>query len=156
MKRIVFVCSGNICRSPMAAGLARDVLTKQKVAHMVISAGTLNIQGQPASKNAVEAMRLIGLDIEGHRSQGASRHLMGLADKLVVMSPGHEKALLEMDPALAPKIQRMWSYAKPPGRLDEIEDPVGQDLDAFIACRDELVACIDEWARQLVLLGTQQ
>ncbi len=151
MKRIVFICSGNICRSPMAAGLARDVLTKQKVPHVVISAGTLNINGQPAAKHAVEAMRLIDLDIAGHRSQGVSKHLCAMADKLVVMAPVHEQALVEMDPSLAPKIQRMWAYSK--DQYDEIADPVGLDLDAFVICRDLLVECVNEWARQLTLLA---
>lgn len=153
MKRIVFVCSGNICRSPMAAGIGRAKLEAAEIPHVIISAGTLNIQGQPASKNAIEAARLAGVDITGHRSQGASTHLLRLSDHIVVMSPGHEDAILRAAPELAPKIVRLWEYAEPIGSESEIFDPVGLDLDKFIVCRELIDRAMDAWIRRLIALS---
>jgi len=150
MKRVICVCSGNICRSPMAAGIVRDRLGKQDIPCVVISAGTLNINGQPASVHAVEACSQIGLDISGHRSQGVSAPLLELADHLVVMSPHHAESLLRIDKRLAPKIVRIWEFSTEP--LDEIADPVGLDLAAFVKCRDILVGCLDAWVRRLAAL----
>jgi protein-tyrosine-phosphatase len=149
MKRIVFVCSGNICRSPMAAGIARDRLETAGIDAVVISAGTLNINGQPASPHGVTACRELGIDIEGHRSQGISVPLLLKADAIVVMAPGHEQHLARLEPALAPKIERMWAYADPARGLTEIADPVGLELPAYRTCRDLLVECIDRWVAAL-------
>ena len=151
MKRIVFVCSGNICRSPMAAAMARQMLEQAQVPSVVISAGTLNIVGQPAAPNAVQAVSEIGIDLQGHRSQGISPRLMQLASTIVVMSPGHEASLLNIDASLAPKIHRMWEYADEP--LGEIADPVGLPVDDFRRCRDLLTVCLEKWVDRVKTLG---
>ena len=145
MQRVVFICSGNLCRSPMAAGLAERMLAEAGIPAMVVSAGTLNIQGNPAAPHAITAMRELGLSIEHHRSQGASLLLLRAADHIVVMSPHHEQDILARDPKLAPKIRRLWEYCQPPGRLDEIADPVGMELAAFHACRDDIKSCLASW-----------
>jgi len=149
MKRIVFICSGNICRSPMAAGMAQVKFPAAQIPSVVISAGTLNINGQPAAPNAVAAAAQIGVDISTHRSQGVSLPLMNMADHLVIMAPKHEKALLELDAGLDEKIVRMWEFGEHPSPLSEVVDPVGQDLGAFVKCRDRLLICLDAWINSL-------
>ena len=149
MIRVVFICSGNICRSPLAAGMATAMLKEENIPAVVISAGTLNINGQPAAPNAVEAGQLIGIDISTHRSQGISLPLMRMADALVVMAPKHEAFLLKLDPNLDEKIVRMWEYGEHSETLFEIEDPVGQDLETFIVCRKRLTKCLRAWIQQL-------
>jgi protein-tyrosine-phosphatase len=152
-KRIVFVCSGNICRSPMAAELARAKLKAASIDAVIISAGTLNIMGSPAAPHAVEAMRQIGLSIDEHRSQGLSLDLVRLADQVVVMGPEHRESIVQKDASLSPKIQPLWEFAEPRGRLEEIADPVGMDLEAFVRCRLELETCLDRWVDHLRALG---
>ena len=153
MKRIVFVCSGNICRSPMAAGLASKMLEDAGVPSVVISAGTLNIQGSPASEHAVDVVASIDVDISMHRSQGVSPHLMRLADQIVVMAPNHEEHILGLDRSLAPKIHRLWEYADPDAGLTEIADPVNQSRDVYEECRDLLVSCLERWVQRIKILG---
>ncbi len=141
--RAVFVCSGNICRSPMAAGLAKHFIEERGESAAIISCGTLNINGRPAASNAVAAMKEIEIDISSHYSQGAVVGLLKMADHIVIMAPTHEKALLDAEPALQPKIRRMWEYNSE--GLTQIDDPVGKDLEAFRACRDLLIDCVQEW-----------
>lgn len=146
MTRVVMVCSGNICRSPMAQAIAAHLLGPDA---MVISAGTLGIHGQPAAVHAVRAVEELGLSLEGHRSQGVSLPLLRAADHVVVMSPVHQIELLRRDPALIDKIVPLWTFAAPAGRLKEIVDPVGQDYAAFAACRADLEQCLRGWIATL-------
>lgn len=147
MRRIVFICSGNLCRSPMAAGLARKAFTSRGQSVAIISGGTLNIAHQPAAPNAILAMREVGIDISEHRSQGISLGLARMADDLVVMAPEHAEYLRRLDPDLVQKTVRLWEFAGE--RLDEIADPVGRDLDAFRRCRELLDTCVEAWIDSL-------
>jgi protein-tyrosine phosphatase len=148
MIRVLIVCSGNICRSPMAAVLAEKLLKEAGIEAMIISAGTLGIRGAPAAPFAIAAMEEIGLSLDMHRSQGISTLLLRAADHILVMSPEHAEAVLERDPALSSKVRRLWSYA-PEGELEEIADPVGLELEHFIACRSDLEACLAAWVAEL-------
>ncbi len=143
MKRLVFVCSGNICRSPMAAAIASDWLGKKESPAAIISCGTLNIMHRSAAKEAITAMVERDIDITSHRSQGVSIGLLRMADSIIVMAPKHEQFILDSAPELAPKIVRIWQFAAQ--ELDEIADPVNQDLEAFRRCRDLLEETISAW-----------
>lgn len=142
--RLAFVCSGNICRSPMAAVIAQHMLEERERAAVVISAGTLNLTGRPAARNARAAVAELGLDLSSHRSQGADARLLRFADHIVVMAPRHERALLRQDPSLSARIVRLWEH-HPELELEQIDDPVGQDLEAFRACRDVIQASLESW-----------
>lgn len=143
MVRVVFVCSGNICRSPMAAAFAKDKFERRGIEALIVSCGTLNIQGRPAASQGIAAMREIGIDMTSHYSQGVQPAILDMADWIVVMSPRHEDFLMQRLKHLRPKIVRMWEYAT--DELAQIDDPVGQDLAAFRACRDLLDVCVDNW-----------
>ena len=143
MRRLVFVCSGNICRSPMAAAIASDWLEKRQKPAAIISCGTLNIMHRPAPKEGIAVMAERDLDITSHRSQGVSIGLLRMADSIVVMAPKHERFILDSAPELAPKIVRIWQFATE--EIDEIADPVNQDIEAFRKCRDLLEQTIDSW-----------
>lgn len=143
MKRLVFVCSGNICRSPMAAAIASDWLGKRESPAAIISCGTLNIMHRSATREAISAMAERNIDISSHRSQGISIGLLRMADSIIVMAPKHERFILDSAPELAPKIVRIWHYAAQ--EIDEIADPVNQDLEAFQECRDLLEQTIGSW-----------
>jgi protein-tyrosine phosphatase len=132
----------------MAAAIGEKMLAEAQIPAMVLSAGTLGILGNPAAPHAVTAMAEAGIDISRHRSQGLSLQLAKLADELIVLAPIHEREILAREPSLEPKIQRLWEYAEPLGRLSEIADPVGLELPAFVSCRIELEACIGKWVER--------
>jgi protein-tyrosine phosphatase len=145
--RIVFVCSGNICRSPLAEAMARSLFAEAGIPAVLISQGTLGLQGRSAAANSITAASEIGVDLSGHRSQGVSLALMRIADRIVVMAPRHEDELLRADPALAPKIVRLWEYVDED--LDHIPDPVGKDLETFRAARDLIRRGLVAWIKTM-------
>lgn len=149
--RIVFVCSGNICRSPMAEALTRSMLEQRDLEAAVISAGTLNLVGRTPADHAVQALDEIDVELSGHASQGVNRNLMRHADYIVAMAPRHVAYLEENLPQMTSKIVRMWEYADPERRPrpEAIADPVGQDLDTFREARDLLVECLESFLEEL-------
>lgn len=141
--RLVFVCSGNICRSPIAAAYGRHKAAERGVAVVVLSCGTLGIVGQPAAHGSQVAMAEVGIDISDHYSQGVQAAILDVADRVFVMAPRHEAFLVQHSPAVAAKIVRTWEYAGEP--MEQIDDPIGKDLEAFRQCRDLLDRCMDNW-----------
>lgn len=144
MHRAIFVCSGNICRSPMAERLFNAALKKRGLKGMAISMGTLGLQRRRAASNAVEALKEIDIPLEDHRSQGLSAGLLGHGTVVFVMERAHRDAVLRAAPGVGPRAMLLGQF-DPDGGDAEIEDPVGQDLDAFRTCRNRLERCIDAW-----------
>lgn len=131
MIKILFVCTGNTCRSPMAEGLFRQMVQRAGLEGQVLcqSAGLSAVEGEPASENAILACRELGVDIAGHRARRVSGEDMAVWDVFFTMSKTHGY-ILEQAGALPEHI-----YI--PGF---IADPFGQDLEAYRACRDKLRA----------------
>ncbi|HEX4350046.1 MAG TPA: hypothetical protein VH251_06655 [Verrucomicrobiae bacterium] len=88
MKTILFLCTGNVCRSPMAEGLFRHAV-KGRGDFRVLSAGLGALDGQPPTHFSVLAMREIGLDIAHQRSQALTAELVGAADYIFGMTNSH-------------------------------------------------------------------
>ncbi len=152
-KRFICICSGNICRSPMAVALLRQRLEARNVPNLVISAGTLGIQGRRAARFARRAIaevddRLAQV-IEGHRSQGISPSMLDVADFLIVMAPNHEEYVLRVRPAVADRIVRLWEYAPEGMNLRKIPDPVGHDAEVFRHSRNLIDQCLQNWLHDL-------
>jgi protein-tyrosine phosphatase len=145
--RVIFVCSGNICRSPLAEVMAKHMFAQREISSVVISMGTLGIHGRPAASNSVRAAAEIDLDLEGHRSQGIQAGLLEVADWLVVMEKKHARALLDVNGQLADKIVRLWEHVDE--ELDGIPDPVGQDIEAFRTARERIESGLENWMEQL-------
>jgi len=94
-RHILFVCSGNICRSPAAQALARRWLDDRGLAEVLVSScGTLRITGEHAHPFTRRAMAGRGADVDGHRSRGLSYFLLRESDLVVVMEPAHREAVL--------------------------------------------------------------
>lgn len=104
--RLLFVCTGNICRSPMAEGLARAEVDREYPGKArlveVCSAGVAALAGHPPAPEAVEAMRLRGIDISGHRAQDLDRPLASSSTLTLVMESGHENAVKSLSPPVRP------------------------------------------------------
>lgn len=150
--RIIFVCSGNICRSPMAESLAKHILDERGQPAVVISAGTLGLVGRKPASFARSALQEIDVEPPETRSQGISPALMEHAEYIAVMEPKHEEAVVERAPALEEKIVRLWDYAE--ADLEGIDDPVGENLESFRQTRELLYECLTNWFDRL--LDTEQ
>ena len=146
--KLAFVCSGNICRSPMAQAIAKAQLEARGLAGMAISAGTLNIQNRRAASHARAVCAEHGLDLEAHRSQGIQNRMITFADHVFVMSPHHKTDTLKLFPQLEPRIVLMWQWVprdQHDEALSEIRDPVNQDVQHFERCFQQLDAALKAW-----------
>lgn len=96
-KLIIFICTGNTCRSPMAAALFEQGLTDCEKSHFEVkSFGLAALGGEPASEYAVITMRQYGIDISNHRSTPLNRYALAEAELAVCMAESHSKFLLQI------------------------------------------------------------
>jgi protein-tyrosine phosphatase len=140
--RILVVCVGNICRSPMAECLLNTELGRQ--GKKVESAGIGALVDHPAHKFSNELMKERGLDISGHRARQISRDMIDEADLILVMESGHKWSIADLQPAARPKIHRLGEFQDL-----EIEDPYKLPRSAFIRCLDQISSCSNDWIQRI-------
>src|SRR5690625_2637122 len=142
-KQILCICTGNICRSPMAEHLllhALDAEGEPLKSIRVVSAGVAASEGDPVSRNSVLALKKVGLDISRHTSRQVTAELLRESDLILGMTESH-RALLSYhcDPLPAP-IYLMREFHDP--NHPEIPDPFGMNLAAYETARDSIVESI--------------
>jgi protein-tyrosine phosphatase len=145
--RIVFVCTGNTCRSPLAEALCKKLLAERlgcPVAELpargflVLSAGLAALLGGEAAAEAVDMAREMGADLSGHRSQPLTRDLLAQADHVIAMTRGHLRALA--------------GQPGPPPRLlgpEDIPDPIGAPSEVYRECARRIQTALQDLAPQL-------
>lgn len=127
----LFVCTGNTCRSPMAAACMRQALDERHMDDNVMSAG-LAADGSPAAENAVTVMGEIGVDISSHRSKPLTIQMCNKAECIVVMTAMHKAVLVNA----GVDAERVIVLADENGG---IADPYGGDIDCYRQTRDQLI-----------------
>ena len=138
MKRVLFVCTGNTCCSPMAEALSRARMPEAwRDLIEVSSAGTIALDGQPASSTAIDVMADIGIDLSGHRARRLTEELIRGADLIVAMAEEHAEAVQNIVPEAA---ERMILLGELDPEMKEIDiaDPIGGDAAFYTAVRNEL------------------
>jgi tRNA threonylcarbamoyl adenosine modification protein (Sua5/YciO/YrdC/YwlC family) len=138
---LLFVCTGNTCRSPMAAGLCEHLLRERLGGQRealsdhnlsVLSAGVFAMNGSPASEQAVTVMAQRNIDISAHRSQALSTELIHQADHIFVMTPSHLEQVVRMAPAVKDRCRLLCE--------DQVEDPIGGTVDVYKTCASQIEA----------------
>jgi len=141
VKLAVIVCTGNVCRSPIAEYLLRQLLGKTSE-WKVCSAGVSAIKGSPASEMAVTVMKERGIDISGHRSRPFDAELASKATVIFVMTRTHLKEIVSKYPFAKEKVFLLKSFHPSPQGEEDIIDPVGLDIKKYREICDEIYACL--------------
>ncbi|MCG3140150.1 MAG: Protein-arginine-phosphatase [Anaerolineae bacterium] len=146
---LLIVCTGNICRSPMAVALLRAYAAQQGDAerYRIESAGTWCVNGVPASSDAQLTMQRRGLTLEGHAARTVSPELMREAAVILVMTRSHRDALGAEFPDARRKIHL---FSELNGLEYDIADPYGRSLQTYETCADDLTALIERGYPRLV------
>lgn len=151
--RILFVCTGNTCRSPMAEALCAKLLADrlgctpgelQQHGFCVQSAGVAAMMGNEASPDAVTVVADIGADLASHRSQMITLEMLAWADHILVMTKGHWHALRNVPVTGLPEPQLL----SPQG--EDVADPIGGPLTDYRACAAQMLACLQQRLPELL------
>ncbi|MBI5778195.1 MAG: threonylcarbamoyl-AMP synthase [Planctomycetes bacterium] len=146
-KMIVFVCSGNTCRSPMAMGLFRKMLAArlktpvsklEENGYKIISAGTSAIYNSPASGTAIELMKENDVDIRNHLSQPVTLSMLEEADEIYVMTRGHFTTLREWAPLITERMKLLNQDG------NDIEDPIMTGKEGYRKCADKIQNALEK------------
>lgn len=137
--KVLFVCTGNTCRSPMAEALLRRMATERKADVVVLSAGLAAFPGDPATVQAQQAVAEFGADLQEHRARRVALPYLEAADVVVTMTEAHRSALRDMVPEFAEKIYTLAEWS---GRGEDIADPFGKDAAAYRAAAAEIAAAL--------------
>lgn len=150
------VCTGNLCRSPMAEGVFRHAVQQRGGCDIeVASSGTWAYWGNPATDEAIEVLRSRGIDISGHQSRGMDPKELKQADVIVGMTSVHRREILQVAPEVAPKLvllkelvevaldgdlpdssearlERLLGAPRPKWRRAlDLDDPIGKPIGAY-------------------------
>jgi L-threonylcarbamoyladenylate synthase len=148
---VLFVCSGNTCRSPMAMAMARKILMQKlgvtdlaKAGYFVQSAGSFAMPGLRATPQAVQAVESLGGELQSHRSTPLSPELIHQADVIFAMTRSHAHAVLGMSPNSSDRLKML----DPAG---DVEDPIGGDVSLYKELATKFVELIDQRLEETVL-----
>ena len=135
--KILFVCSGNTCRSPLAEAIARRIVDEAGRTDIeVSSAGTQAWDGSPASDGSLLVGIERGLDLSAHRSRRLTREIVSDSDLILVMAPSHLSQVKEIDPTANVHLLGGFVAGDEPGAT--VQDPFGGDLAAYRETADDL------------------
>jgi protein-tyrosine-phosphatase len=139
---LLFVCSGNTCRSPLAESIAARAVSERGWSHVAVaSAGTGAAPGAPAAENAVLVGAEHGLDLSAHRARALTPETVDWADLVLVMSPAHLATVADLGGS--EKVALLTDFIEGPGLGVPIDDPFGGDPDAYRVAYDQIAAAIE-------------
>ena len=146
MKKIMFICTGNICRSAMAHYyMQKKIIDIGKGdEYLITSSGTYAVLGDKSTQNAIKAMKKYNADLENHRATPIQESDILDMDLIICMTKKHKDDILSMYPNLNNKVYTLKEYIEPNTKYKDIDHPWGLSLNVYENCASEIVKYVDK------------
>ncbi len=143
-QKILTICTGNICRSPLAEEMLRQLCLGKTPAVEVRSAGIGALQGAPADETVQRIAQEHGLALDAHRGQQVTTALTRWADLILVMEPHHLQYILRTDPTARGKTYLLGHWLKM-----DIGDPYRMDEGTYRSAHTTIAKAVESWRKAL-------
>jgi protein-tyrosine-phosphatase len=154
IQNILFVCTGNTCRSPLAEGFLKKLLKEHSFGGVEIgSAGLAALPGSSASLHAVKVALENSVSLDEHKARLVNAELITKADLIIIMEPGHRQQLLDRYSHASDKIYLLRHFARYGSQERGIPDPYGTNLDAYRFCFEDIKECVESLLEWLLEAG---
>ena len=154
-KRILFVCTGNSCRSVMAQGFMQQLLQHAGLPSVhVESAGVFAIEGMSATRETQRVLQDVGVDCSAHRARTLTAPMVQEADLVLAMEQFQVEEILRRAPTAKEKVHLLKTYSAAAGELTgnpNIPDPIGKPLEVYEVCFVEIKEAVERVAKTVGL-----
>lgn len=151
--KIMFICTGNICRSAMADMLMQKKLKDNNIENIeVYSAGTFAEDGDMPTYNAIEIMKQYDVKMKNHKATNIRNSKIEEMDLILCATNSHKITILQMYPNLNGKVYTMKEYVNDNGEYSDIDisDPWGYDMEIYRFCASEINKCLDKLIEKII------